>query len=241
MAQVAHDRMSEEEIVSNILAAASQVAEKLDGGRANIRNLHIKCSSTTSVPVYMNFGDPGKVEMPEYKQKLYDVAVDDVTTVEEGHVYVRADGLVNVVKRKAKQEDAVKQETEDDGDGEDDDFDDKIKSPRKKKKLDIKQEVADNDGNPSRKKKRKVVDKEEMDEQDDDSDGDNKDDAGDDLDNKKDGKPVKNKKKKDKKETSSKDNKVELDAVIEKKSRKGSKKRYFESKMKTNGAKSKSH
>ena len=56
MAQVAHDRLSEEEIVSNILAAANQIAEKLDGGGANIRNLHIKCSSTTSVPVYMNFG-----------------------------------------------------------------------------------------------------------------------------------------------------------------------------------------
>ena len=56
MAQVAHDRMSEEEIVSNVLAAANQIAQKLDGGGANIRNLHIKCSATTSVPVYMNFG-----------------------------------------------------------------------------------------------------------------------------------------------------------------------------------------
>ena len=56
MSQVAHDRMSEEEIVSNVLAATDQIAEKLDGGGANIRNLHIKCSSTTAVPVYMNFG-----------------------------------------------------------------------------------------------------------------------------------------------------------------------------------------
>ena len=56
MAIVAHDRMSEEEIVSNIVAAASQLAEKLPGGEANIRNLHIKCSSTTAVPLYVDFG-----------------------------------------------------------------------------------------------------------------------------------------------------------------------------------------
>ena len=56
MAMVAHDRMSEEDIVSNIVAAASQLAEKLPGGEANIRNLHIKCSSTTAVPLYVDFG-----------------------------------------------------------------------------------------------------------------------------------------------------------------------------------------
>lgn len=56
MAQIAHDRMSEEEIVSNILAAANQIAEKVDGGRVNVRNMHIKFSSSTAIPIYMDFG-----------------------------------------------------------------------------------------------------------------------------------------------------------------------------------------
>ena len=56
MAMVAHDRMAEEHIISNILAAANQIAEKVPGGGSNIRNFLIKCSSTTSIPIFVSFG-----------------------------------------------------------------------------------------------------------------------------------------------------------------------------------------
>lgn len=135
MAMVAHDRMSEEEIVSNIVAAANQLAEKLPGGEANIRNLHIKCSSTIAVPIYVDFGNPGEVEMPEFKKKPVEVAVQDITTVTGGPVYVRADGVVSVVRKKTKREA--------DSDG---------KGLKKKKKLDIKEEPADENENTDDKK-----------------------------------------------------------------------------------------
>ena len=175
--------------------------------------------------------------MPEYKQKLYDVAVDDVTTVEKGHVYVRADGAVRVIKRKAKQENAMKQETDADNDV------DKTKSSKKKKKLDIKQEEDDSDDELSKKKKRKPVVKKEMGEQDlDNSDVEDQEDVSAVLKDKrheKDEKPVKNKR--GKKETISDDKKGEGEAEMQKKNRKSSKKRYFEKKLKTEGTKSKGH
>ena len=80
-------------------------------------------------------GDPGKVEMPEFKKKPVEVAVQDVTTVTGGPVYVRADGVVSVVRKKTKREA--------DGEGE---------GLKKKKKLDIKEEPEDDSENTDDKK-----------------------------------------------------------------------------------------
>lgn len=54
---VAHDGQSKSEIVANIVAACKQLMEKAPGGTANIKNIHLKGSDTTSVPLYIDFGN----------------------------------------------------------------------------------------------------------------------------------------------------------------------------------------
>ena len=44
MGTVGHDQMTEEQIVDNILAAASIIKERVPGGPDNIRSILIKCT-----------------------------------------------------------------------------------------------------------------------------------------------------------------------------------------------------
>lgn len=53
---VAHHGLSKSDIVANVLAACEQLADKVPGGSANIKNIYIKGSDTTAVPVYVDFG-----------------------------------------------------------------------------------------------------------------------------------------------------------------------------------------
>lgn len=62
----------------------------------------VSCVQVLTLSSFVLAENPHEVKMPEYKKKLFQVAVDDVTTVEEGQVYVRADGIVKIVKRKRK-------------------------------------------------------------------------------------------------------------------------------------------
>ena len=49
--------MPVESIVKNVLAASLQLGEKIPGGAANIRNLHLKTPSSIAVPIYMSLGE----------------------------------------------------------------------------------------------------------------------------------------------------------------------------------------
>jgi len=53
---VAHDGQSRSEIVANVMAACKQLADKVPGGQANVKNMHLKSPSTTAVPLYIDFG-----------------------------------------------------------------------------------------------------------------------------------------------------------------------------------------
>ena len=56
MGTVGHDRMTEEQIVDNILAAASIIKERVPGGPDNIRSILIKCTDSLSIPLHSNIG-----------------------------------------------------------------------------------------------------------------------------------------------------------------------------------------
>ena len=56
MGTVGHDRMTEEQIVDNILAAASTIEERVPGGPDNIRSILIKCTDSLSIPLHSNIG-----------------------------------------------------------------------------------------------------------------------------------------------------------------------------------------
>ena len=56
MGTVGHDRMTEEQIVDNILAAASIIKERVPGGPDNIRSILIKCTDSLSIPLHTNIG-----------------------------------------------------------------------------------------------------------------------------------------------------------------------------------------
>ena len=86
--------------------------------------------------LYFIAGDPSNVEMPEFKEKPIESATDDVTTVENGKVFVQADGVVQVVKKRVKSENSTDAADIQNSDG-------IGASPRKRKKLQIKKESED--------------------------------------------------------------------------------------------------
>lgn len=53
---IGNNKMGKNLLVSNLLAACKQLVEKIPGGKANVRNMHIKTTDSPAIPVYMNLG-----------------------------------------------------------------------------------------------------------------------------------------------------------------------------------------
>ena len=74
MGTVGHDRMTPEQIVDNILAAASTIEERVPGGPDNIRSILIKCTDSLSIPLHTNIGkysgDFLPLSMPHSQSKI---------------------------------------------------------------------------------------------------------------------------------------------------------------------------
>lgn len=112
---VAHDRLKKSDIVSNILAACTQLADKLPGGQENIRNIYIKGSETAAVPVYVDLESANSVKLPEVKPTALTAFTDDISTVLGGKLMVRADGMVQYIR-----DPVVKTEKQEAGSGNED-------------------------------------------------------------------------------------------------------------------------
>ncbi|XP_045215019.2 ribosomal L1 domain-containing protein CG13096-like [Mercenaria mercenaria] len=129
---VAHDKMKKKEMVANILAASKHLADQVPGGLENIRNMYIKSSDTTAVPVYLDIDSANEIKLPKVKTNKVATYIDEITTIEHGQVMVQADGHVKIIKdeenetdrkespkvmkkgRKGKKADAKKSEEETD-------------------------------------------------------------------------------------------------------------------------------
>ncbi|KAH3863358.1 hypothetical protein DPMN_026343, partial [Dreissena polymorpha] len=94
---VAHNHLSKSQIVDNMVAACSQVAEKLPGGQDNIKNIYIKGADTKALPVYFDFGGLDDVDLPDKVERKLEEAEDEITTVEGARVKIRADGQIQVI------------------------------------------------------------------------------------------------------------------------------------------------
>lgn len=133
---VAHNGQTRSEIVDNIVAACNQLATLLPGGSVNIKNIYIKGSDTTALPLYFDFSGGDGVELKEAVVRKVPTFTDEITTVEGAKVMIRADGMVKVIKDKA----AVKEEGEDDSSNEED-------SEGEDEDREVVEEPADEDSN----------------------------------------------------------------------------------------------
>lgn len=169
---VAHDRQSKAEIVSNILAACTQLAERLPGGQQNIRNIYIKGPDTAAIPVYIDLESANKVKLLEVKPTVVETCTDDITTVLGGKMVVRADGLVRYIRDAPVEVKGEKpQDEEEDDDRDEDDYssgesdaeasDEEASDEEEETKDNVKARIQEL---KSKTKKRKSVEKKEINE-----------------------------------------------------------------------------
>ncbi|KAK3586069.1 hypothetical protein CHS0354_033190 [Potamilus streckersoni] len=114
MVTVAHTDLTQEQIVENVIAAASKVSQSIQGGPKNIKNFYIKSTDTTAIPLYISLDSGEDVELPLFKRAHAEEYIDDVTTVEEGKVKVCANGAIQVVDDSGKPIRNLKRSHEDD-------------------------------------------------------------------------------------------------------------------------------
>ncbi|KAL3876295.1 hypothetical protein ACJMK2_034160 [Sinanodonta woodiana] len=113
MVTIAHTDLTQEQIVENVIAAASQVSQSVPGGPQNIKNFYLKFTDTTAVPLYISLDSEESVELPLVKKSHIEEYIDDVTTVMEGKVKVCANGTIQIVDDSGKPIQTLKRPHED--------------------------------------------------------------------------------------------------------------------------------
>ncbi|XP_052820143.1 ribosomal L1 domain-containing protein 1-like [Mya arenaria] len=155
---VGHSRQGMSKIVDNIVSVVSQLGDKLPGGLNNVKNIYIKSANTKSLPVYFDMGGVENVDLPDIKEDKLTELTDEITTVEDARVKIRADGQVKIVKqrrKKGKQEDGeeekaqeseeLEEESEDGDDSSDNNDEDDKSDDDDNKKVDSDVEMEDSD------------------------------------------------------------------------------------------------
>ncbi|KAL4239926.1 proteasome-interacting protein cic1 [Mactra antiquata] len=101
---IGHSRMTRESLVDNISAAFETISEKIPGGKENLKNAYIKAPSSMAIPLYINLDSPNAINLPAVKQDELLEFVDEVSTVEDAKIKVRADGKLKIMKSNKKHE-----------------------------------------------------------------------------------------------------------------------------------------
>lgn len=90
---------SKDELVENILAVVDKFAAVIPGNWENIRRLHIKCSRSLAIPIYVSFGSSDEIKLPSFS--IPNVPIEDeLSTLPNGRVKVYPDGTVDIIKDK---------------------------------------------------------------------------------------------------------------------------------------------
>lgn len=95
---VGHSDMTRDQIVENVLKTVEQLAQKFPGGPNNIRSLHIKTTSSTSIPFYVSLDSGDTVVFPERKKEKNKPIIGEITTVMNKKVRITMDGKVKLLK-----------------------------------------------------------------------------------------------------------------------------------------------
>lgn len=95
---VGYSDMTCDQIVENVLKTVEQLSQKFPGGPNNIRSLHIKTTSSTSIPFYVSLDSGETVVFPERKKEKNKPITGEITTVMNKKVRVTMDGKVKLVK-----------------------------------------------------------------------------------------------------------------------------------------------
>lgn len=137
---IGNNKMGKNQLANNLLAACKQLAEKVPGGQANVRNMHIKTTDTPAIPVYMNLESPNDIKLPKVQNEPLQTFVDEITTLEEGKVMIRSDGMIKVIGGEKKNDvenmsddDDEEEESDDEDSDEDNDGNKDVPKPTKEK------------------------------------------------------------------------------------------------------------
>uniref|UniRef100_A0A8W8KHC7 Ribosomal L1 domain-containing protein 1 n=1 Tax=Magallana gigas TaxID=29159 RepID=A0A8W8KHC7_MAGGI len=91
---VGYSDMTRDQIVENVLKTVEQLSLKFPGGSNNIRSLHIKTTSSASIPFFVSLDSGETVVFPERKKEKNKPVIGEITTVmdkkEESTVGVEA-------------------------------------------------------------------------------------------------------------------------------------------------------